>query len=166
MKWFSRQFQFDHPAWMYPNIIERLRGTPARAAHLVEGKTVEQLTLRDTDQWSVQENIGHLLDLEPLWTARFEEILDGAEILREADLTNRLSFLANHNLQSVDDILRGFARERRRMVKLLDSVEPRSIEASSLHPRLMEPMRLIDLAFFVAEHDDHHLVTVSRLLRR
>jgi hypothetical protein len=26
-------------------------------------------------------------------------------------------------------------------------------------------MRLLDLAFFIAEHDDHHLATISELLR-
>jgi predicted short-subunit dehydrogenase-like oxidoreductase (DUF2520 family) len=34
---------------------------------------------------------------------------------------------------------------------------------TSLHPRLKRPMRLIDLCFFVAEHDDHHLAIATRL---
>jgi hypothetical protein len=28
---------------------------------------------------------------------------------------------------------------------------------ASLHPRLKIPVRIIDLVYFVAEHDDHHL---------
>jgi hypothetical protein len=36
---------------------------------------------------------------------------------------------------------------------------------TALHPRLKRPMRLVDLCFFVAEHDDHHLATVTRLAR-
>jgi hypothetical protein len=35
---------------------------------------------------------------------------------------------------------------------------------SSLHPRLQQPMRLIDHALFVAEHDDHHLARITELL--
>lgn len=35
---------------------------------------------------------------------------------------------------------------------------------SALHPRLKTPMRVIDLAYFVAEHDDHHLSRVRELL--
>jgi hypothetical protein len=31
------------------------------------------------------------------------------------------------------------------------------------HPRLGTPMRLIDLAYFVAEHDDHHLARLREL---
>ncbi len=30
------------------------------------------------------------------------------------------------------------------------------LSISARHPRLMQPMRMIDLLYFVAEHDDHH----------
>ncbi len=166
MKWFDRRFSFDIPEWMFPNIVERLRGTPVRARHLVDGITIERLIIRFDDGWSAQENIGHLLDLEPLWLARIEDILSGESLLREADLTNRLTEKANHNSRSIDTILDEFQRERRRIVKRLDSAKNEMIGASAVHPRLLEPMRLVDLAFFVAEHDDHHLARVSSLLGR
>jgi len=35
---------------------------------------------------------------------------------------------------------------------------------SALHPRLGTPLRLIDHALFVAEHDDHHLARIGGLL--
>lgn len=35
MKWFDRKFTFDLPASMYPNVVERLRGTPARLEDIV-----------------------------------------------------------------------------------------------------------------------------------
>jgi len=37
------------------------------------------------------------------------------------------------------------------------------------HPRLKVRMRLVDLAYFVAEHDDHHLasmVIIARTLKK
>ena len=37
---------------------------------------------------------------------------------------------------------------------------------TSLHPRLNQPMRLVDSLFFVAEHDDHHISAISNLLRK
>jgi hypothetical protein len=33
-----------------------------------------------------------------------------------------------------------------------------------LHPRLKMPMRAIDHLYFVAEHDDHHLAHIERLV--
>ena len=35
-----------------------------------------------------------------------------------------------------------------------------------MHPRLERPMRLIDMMFFHAEHDDYHLARISELRRR
>jgi len=36
---------------------------------------------------------------------------------------------------------------------------------SSLHPRLKTPMRIVDLAYFVAEHDDHHIAAIREILK-
>ena len=45
----------------------------------------------------------------------------------------------------------------------LQNINESDLEKSALHPRLGTPMRLIDLAFFVAEHDDHHLAQITFL---
>ncbi len=165
MRWFDRTFTFDLPAWMYPNVLERLRGTPARLEDLLTGVSSATLIRSSDDQWSIQENAGHLLDLEPLWHGRVEDILNGAEVLRAADLTNRKTHDAGHNDTSIEDILDGLRTARMSLVALLDDLDERWIERSALHPRLRQPMRLIDLLFFVAEHDDHHLAQIARLLK-
>jgi hypothetical protein len=33
------------------------------------------------------------------------------------------------------------------------------------HPRLKVRIRVLDLVFFIAEHDDHHLARISELKR-
>ena len=104
MKWFERKFTFDLPKWMYPNVVERLRGTPARADLIVSGIGKEVLTRRDAERWSIQENLGHLLDLEPLWMGRIDDILQGKERLRDADLTNRKTYEAGHNSANLKDL--------------------------------------------------------------
>ncbi len=40
------------------------------------------------------------------------------------------------------------------------------MEKIALHPRLNQPMRVIDLAQFVAEHDDHHIQTINELINK
>jgi hypothetical protein len=59
-----------------------------------------------------------------------------------------------------------FRVARDNLVARLDDTVADDVERTALHPRLKRPMRLIDLCFFVAEHDDHHLAIVSRLARR
>ncbi|MHC4718524.1 MAG: DinB family protein, partial [Planctomycetota bacterium] len=58
--WTKRSFNFDFPADLYPELIERLRGTPARAEEITRSLPADVLTRRDGDTWSIQENLGHL----------------------------------------------------------------------------------------------------------
>ncbi len=165
MKWFERKFSFDLPVWMFPNIVERIRGTPARADDIVKGLTSDVLTKQEKGNWSIQENIGHLADLEPLWMGRVEDLMSKKERLRDADLTNRKTHEANHNASTIQEILSSFRKLRLEFVETLDELDKNDIERSALHPRLNKPMRLLDLIFFVAEHDDHHLAQITRLKR-
>lgn len=161
--WFDRQFDFNAPAWMYPNVVERLRGTPARVEDLVRDLSTDLFTRRDGDHWSIQENIGHLLDLEPLWIGRVEDLREGKDLLREADLTNRKTHETNHHARPIAALLRDFREVRSGFVQQLDELDDALIERTALHPRLKQPMRLLDLLCFVAEHDDHHLAQISQI---
>src|SRR5262249_40428354 len=69
----ERQFNFELPLGMYPNVVERVRGTPARLEDLTRGMSREVLTRRDGDKWSIQEQAGHLLDLEELGMQRLAD---------------------------------------------------------------------------------------------
>jgi hypothetical protein len=48
-------------------------------------------------------------------------------------------------------------------VARLDSYDEAIVSRTALHPRLKTKIRVIDLAFFIAEHDDHHLARISEL---
>src|SRR5712672_1132579 len=89
MKWLDRRFNYEPPAGEYPVIVERLRGTPWRVAERVRFVPASVLTRRSGEGWTVQEQIGHLLDLETLWFVRVDEFLRGAKELTAADMTNR-----------------------------------------------------------------------------
>jgi hypothetical protein len=143
IEWFKRKFTFDSlPLWMYPNVVERLRGVPARLEDLTRDVPQEILTRRDGDKWSLQEHAGHLLDLEPLGMNRLDDYEAGRETLYAADLKNRTEF-----------------------VRRLDEYDEAFIQRTALHPRLQMKIRVLDLCFFIAEHDDHHLARISELRR-
>jgi uncharacterized damage-inducible protein DinB len=164
-RWFERRFEFDSPNTLFPNIVERVRGTPARVEERVRGVATSTLTRRVNETWSIQENVGHLLDLEPLWLTRAGDLAAGAAVLAAADLDNRKTHQANHNALPLASILEAFRRERGRFVAVLDRADAALLERTALHPRLQSPMRLIDLVLFVAEHDDHHLARIGELLK-
>jgi len=165
VRWFSRTFTFDIEPWAFPNLIERVRGTPARLEERLRGVSPAALVARPGDSWSVQENAGHLFDLEPLWATRLDDFERGTERLSAADLQNRKTHDANHNAAPISDILAGFRRIRMEIVARLEAYDQTMIVRAALHPRLEQPMRLIDFVLFVAEHDDHHLATITALLR-
>jgi len=163
MLWIKREFSLDLPIEIYPNLVERLRGTPARLEDRVATLPPEILTKRGQDDWSIQENVGPLLDLEPLWLGRLEDLMAGKKSLRPADMENQKTNEANHNAVSITYLLSTFRETRLRMVEQLDGIDESAANKSALHPRLNQPMRLIDLVFFIAEHDDHHLAQITAL---
>jgi hypothetical protein len=164
--WFERRFSFELPLWMFANVLERLRGTPARLEDRLGGLSKELLTRRDGDKWSMQEHAGHLLDLEALEVARLEDFRAGRETLTPADPKNQKTYEAEHNSKEIAEILSQFRTERMEFVEQLESLDAELIERSALHPRLKQPMRVIDLAYFKAEHDDHHMARISELIRK
>lgn len=163
--WFERKFTLDLPLQMYPNVLERVRGTPARLEDRLLKLPREVLTRREGDAWSAQEQAGHLLDLGALDLGRLDDYAAGLELLRPADLGNRKTHEADHNADSIERILASFRAERGEFVRRLDDFDLEFVARTALHPRLQVPMRVIDLAYFIAEHDDHHLARISALLR-
>ena len=163
IKWTDRKFSFEFPAGIYPEMIERVRGTPPRLESLVNGLAPEILTSQVDGRWSMQENAGHLLDLESLVWQRVDEYVAGSETLHAADMSNRKTYGASHNDVSVNTILNSFRSARHELVHRLESLDDEIFARSALHPRLNVQMRLVDMLFFQAEHDDYHLARISEL---
>lgn len=164
-RWFGRKFDFAFPVELHPNVCTRLRGTPARLEELLRACPRETLTRKNAATWSAQENLGHLLDLEPLWLARIEDFVNGAEFLTATDLANRKTHEANYNARPTEEILAAFREAREALMERLERLGPETYSRTALHPRLRTPMRLVDHLFFVAEHDDHHLARIWELGR-
>ena len=163
--WFDRQFPVGLPADLFPVILERLRGTPARLEDRLKSLSRDTLTRRLDTTWSIQENAGHLFDLEPLMLQRVEDFVARRSELTAADLENRRTHLAKHNAKAVTDLLDAFRRARTDLVTRLEAVEDVVFSSTALHPRLLVPMNLVDHLFFVAEHDDYHLARITEILR-
>lgn len=164
-EWFAREFSFALPVWMFPNVVARLRGTPARLEDLVRSLPPELLTWQYNNQWSIQEHAGHLLDLSELDSTRLHEFTAGATVLTAADRENRKTYAAAHNAASVENILTAFRAERMAFVARLAELDETFVERTALHPRLQLEMRVLDFACFIAEHDDHHLARISEIIR-
>ena len=163
-RWFDRKFELGLGTDAAQELLARLARTPERLDDAVRGLTSEILTRRRDGKWSIQENAGHLFDLESLWDQRLDDYDAGATELHAADLENRKTHEAHHNERPIADILADFRAVRRRIVERLTRMSPAELARTSLHPRLRQPMSVVNLCYFVAEHDDHHLRTIDELV--
>ena len=166
VKWFERSFDFSKDQNIFPSIIERLKGTPARLDEKFKSIPLEILETKVDNTWSIKENVGHLIDLEPLWQGRLEDIKNGEIEMRPTDLANRKTDEANHNAKSIEKLLRDFREIREHTISLIENLDEETIFKSALHPRLKTSMRTMDLFLFVAEHDDHHLARITELVKQ
>ena len=163
--WFERKFEFTFPAEHFPNLRVRLHGTPVRLEEMLRGVASEVMVRKPEGKWSAQEHAGHLYDLEALWLTRVGDFLIGGDTLTVADLQNRKTEEAHHNARPLRLILSEFREARGRLVERVSQLDPKELGNSKLHPRLKQPMRLVDHLYFVAEHDDHHLAKIWELIR-
>ena len=164
LPWIERRFTFDMPLSMFPNVLERLRGTPCRVEERVRDLPLETLRERRGGSWSIQEIVGHLVEVEALWLGRLDDFAEGLEVLRPADMENRRTFAARYNERDLTEILQEFRRVRTLLIRRLEALDEASIERPARHPRLDQPMRILDMMVFAAEHDDHHLARISELV--
>lgn len=80
-------------------------------------------------------------------------------------MSNRRTYEADHNQVLMASILADFRQQRTELVSRLDRLPAESFAVVAHHPRLNVPMRLVDMMFFQAEHDDYHLARISELMR-
>lgn len=164
-KWFEREFDLSFSTDKYVSIYERLKDAPEELRRVVTGLPEEVLLQKPDGKWSVKEHAGHLSVLEPLWRIRFQDIREKKPMLTTADLNNRATSEAGFNEHPIFALVERFAAERKATLSLLNSIDVLDEEHTSLHPRLQQPMRIVDLAYFVAEHDDHHLAAMREMGR-
>jgi len=164
-EWFKRSFPAIEDNGILPSIIERLAGTSARVEEMTGKLEPALLISRVNDKWTIKEEVGHLSDMEPLWLGRLNDLINGLPELRVADLTNQKTHTSNHNATELKILLLQFREQRQLFVTRLMGLTDKQLLNFSLHPRLKIPMRIIDLAYFVAEHDDHHLANIREMMR-
>jgi hypothetical protein len=164
-KWTDRKFTFDFPEGWLADILERLKGTEIRIIYMINGIDEKELEFKPNGKWSIKEHIGHLTDLEDLHEGRIDDFLERKEILRAADMKNIKTNEANHNSKTLEKSLAHFFEKRKNFVESLEKLDDATQTFRSMHPRLQVLMRPVDVAFFTAEHDDHHLADIREIVR-
>lgn len=159
LKWFEREFKFGLPGRMLPFYIERLQGTIARVESKVNGLSEEILSHKLDAKWSVKQNIGHLAEVDEIANKRIDEMIAGISPMSPAVFEPR-----DYNQQPAGEVLKFFRENRTKNLSRYKSLSDVDLAKASLHPRLKVNMTPVDLAWFDAEHDDHHLVRINEII--
>lgn len=159
LAWFDREFSFGKPAELLPFFLERLSGTPIRIVHKVKGLEEDQLGARLEGKWSVKEHVGHLVEVDQIANRRIDEMLAGQEVMSPAVFEPR-----DYTSWPILHVIEFFADGRQKNIGKYESIAKEKLLCRSLHPRLKLNMTPIDLAWYDAEHDDHHLLKMSEII--
>lgn len=165
INWLERNFEFHDPVGVFPCVLARLRGIPARLEDIIRNLPPSILDKRHNGTWSIQENVGHLLDLEELGERRLADYMSHVDVLTPADMTNVKTHGADHHSDSMKELLQKFRTARESLVNKLSDLTEDQVALTALHPRLNKPMRMVDWVFFMAEHDDNHVARIIELGR-
>jgi len=159
LPWFERNLIFDRPVEMLPFYLERLNGTMARIKSKVNGIPDDVLSTKPDSKWSIKQNIGHLAEVDEIANKRIGEMLSRVAIMSPAVFEPQ-----DYNLWSIENVVALFCKNRKSNLEKYYSLTPIELQKSSLHPRLRLKMTPVDLAWFDAEHDDHHLVRINEII--
>ncbi len=162
--WNERSLPFGRSTEELPVLAERLLGTPARLWQLTTPANREQLSLRRSGAWSIMEHIGHVLLLDEHMERRVEDFRAKRPQLCTIDLSDQSVQLEGHRRRELGDLLEEFRLRRTSLVRSLMDLDPEALRHSAQHPCRGMHMRPVDMAIYLAEHDDHHLALIRGLL--
>jgi DinB superfamily len=162
LRWFERRFTFGLPVGMLPFYLERLAGTQVRLEYKLKSISDEVLSHRAEGKWSIKQNIGHLAEVDEIAQLRIGEIVNGVSPMSSAVFEPK----KDYSSQPLESVIQYFVSTRSRTLEEYSALAESDLFKSSLHPRLKVNMTPVDLAWFDAEHDDHHLVTINEIIEK
>lgn len=154
--WMYRRWRFDFPSDLFPAVLERLRGTPARLAEFCAGLDDGVIGFVPEDGWSIKRHVGHMGDLESLLATRLDAYERADHALPAADMGNERTVDADHDGCVTQALLDRFREVRSATMQRLDAYPRDFFARSAWHERLGVQKRVVDTCVFFADHDDHH----------
>lgn len=161
LPWFERNLKFGYPKEMLPFFLERLEGSMVRIEMKVTGIDEIILSTKLNGKWSVKQNIGHLAEVDEIANKRLDEMVAGISPMSPAVFEPQ-----DYNPWPIEKVVNLFKTNRWKNLKKYQSLAEADLLKSSLHPRLKVLMTPVDLAWFDAEHDDHHIVKINEIIKK
>lgn len=160
--WFERKLTFGATHDMLPYFLERISGTIVRLTAKVKDVPNDVLSTQYNNKWSIKQNIGHLAEVDEINFRRIDEMLKGVPTMSPAVFEPN----GDYNAMPIEAVLHYFDKTRKKNIARYNQLNDDELGKASQHPRLKVMMTPVDLAWFDAEHDDHHLVKINFILNQ
>jgi len=143
--------------------VRRLVEFPQHLSRVIGALTDAQLSFKPTNEWSVIENIGHLIDIDELYVGRVDRIL--AEERPEFPRFEPDPIVVAKGYQQMNGhaLLQQFIATRQATIDGLSTIEPDELDRAGVHAVYGE-MTLRRLVEQLANHDQKHLVQIHETL--
>jgi DinB superfamily len=162
--WSQRKFDYGRSLDELPVLLERVQGTTARLSAVLSRQPLQNLHLRVQGKWSVMEHIGHLITLQDRFEPRVDDFELRRDRLSDINLKDQQPIIQGHRLRAVGDVLEEFRLKRLAFAKRVERLHRGALEHVAYHACQDRSMRPMDMLFWIAEHDDHHLASIRGLL--
>lgn len=164
--WLQRSFKEQWEPQMAQVFAEQLQSHTGRLHGLLTPISQQQALQAPHGKWNVMKHLGHLFLMEKLWQDRLDDLFDGREVLRPADISNAATEAAPFEENKVEEVLEAFIDQRNATLQKLQQAEHKRKDQYALHPRLQVKMGLAEQLYFVREHDLHHMQSMQHLIRQ
>lgn len=144
--------------------ISKLAAFPTRLHAFVAPLTTTQLRFRPQDkEWSILENIGHLIDIDRLYVARVDMIITSERPHFAAFHPDDEVRAGNYHAQSLTELLTRYTALRHATVVRLRTVTNDELTRVGVHTRFGE-ISIARLIEILANHDEVHYTQMSNNL--
>lgn len=136
--------------------FQMLRKTPDILRELLDGVSLETISIKKGTEWSPRELLIHMIDTELVYGFRMRLLMaEKKPSITPMDQNDWVGTFTYGNLNA-EQLIRAFTPLRRINLELLQSVDPKLFDRKGHHPEF-GMISVADLIPHIAAHDQSHL---------
>lgn len=138
-----------------------LEAFPAVLRQQVQALPDAILRFKPENEWSVIENVGHLIDVEAVWMGRFRQMLAAENPSFPQPNVDELVRQHHYQQKDIAGLLHTFAEMRAESVAFLRGLKPVHLARPGVHP-VRGPVTVANGITILARHDYLHAEQIEK----
>lgn len=146
------------------DLIASMQAFPAKLREQVHRLREPELTFRPAPhEWSIIENIGHLIDVDVVMRGRIGKIIAVENPQLEPMDPDQFVRKADYQSKNASSLLNSFAEQRAELIEELRFLRPDALKRAGTHPT-RGAVSIMDIIVLLANHDDVHTQQIAQTL--